>query len=134
MPYANDYTLLQWVDEQLPKNATVYTSSRTHAFAPRPFIAHDVSWFSGQAGDLSEVERAKFLKRLFIDHEVEYITLGRTADRPPYTYYGACVGEPIAQKNGFPVARRNPFNIVDTPRFFVIVPIDAQCLIELVLE
>jgi len=112
---AHQYAIMRWLDDELPKDAVVLSTLRSHALMPRPFVAKDiVSWTDWTS--LHEAERTRsILKEQKFDTVVaEPFAAKELTDR-----IGIRCAASWGGSRQFLTARRNPWNRTDETKLAV---------------
>jgi len=100
---ANGYAESLWLDEILPANARIATTSRSRAFLPRPYLPWEYLIFTSQ----NDEKQINTLRKKLAEYKITYMVL---------PYHGAgelkklYAGDLIYGPKKFPLAVRNPFN------------------------
>jgi len=103
MRSANGYAESLWLDEILPADARIATTSRSRAFLPRPYLPWEYLIFTSQ----SDEKQINTLQKKLAEYKITYMVL---------PYHGAeelkklYAGDLIYGPKKFPLAVRNPFN------------------------
>lgn len=103
MRSANGYAESLWLDEILPVNARIVTSSRSRAFLPRPYLSWEYLVFTSQK---DEKQISAFREKL-AEYKITYMVLPYHGAKELKKLYA---GELIYGPKKFPLAVRNPFN------------------------
>ena len=100
---ANGYAESLWLNEILPANARIATTSRSRAFLPRPYLPWEYLIFTSQ----NDEKQINALRKKLAEYKITYMVL---------PYHGAgelkklYAGDLIYGPKKFPLAVRNPFN------------------------
>ena len=105
---AYGYTVMRWLDERLPAQATVLARLRCSALMPRRFVSGDLLYWL----DLRDPDSWQQIRQAFGSRSVDYLLL--PPDDPVFARLtaGGCEVEKVDSQT-LPIVSRNPYNTVN---------------------
>ncbi|MCF2489422.1 DUF1420 family protein [Dyadobacter sp. CY347] len=100
---ANGYSESVWLDQELPNNAKIATTSHARAFLNRPFFPWEYLVFTST----HKPEEMLLLRKKLVNYGIDYIVLPERGAESIQSEFAE--GPPFVRKT-FPLATRNPFN------------------------
>jgi hypothetical protein len=104
---ANGYTVMKWVDKTLPLTASLLTSHRSMALAPRRAMSLD--WLRHIDSEKDNV--SLYLNRIKNEGISHILVIGALHKSKEYQAFYGCLGEKIYGPGYGFTATRNPYNI-----------------------
>jgi hypothetical protein len=106
---AHQYAIMRWLDDELPRDAVVLSTLRSHALMPRPFVAKDiVSWTDWTSSHEAERTRSILQEQRFNTVVAEPFAAKELTER-----MNIRCAKPRRGSKQFLTATRNPWNRAD---------------------